>query len=189
MTRTHLWLAGIAIAAISLGPIVPAAFAQKAVTQGDAVTATFTITAIDFKGRLVTLKDKDGYEETIFAGPDVQRFDALKVGDKVTFRYYESIVYQIHKAGSTPAPTGDTTAVTRTEGTKPGGTLSRSMTATVTIEAIDPKVPSVTIKKDDGSRASFKVDARKNLEGLKAGDRVQITYTQALAISVQTPGK
>ena len=29
----------------------------------------------------------------------------------------------------------------------------------------------------------------KNLEGVKVGDQVQITYTQALAISVQAPGK
>jgi hypothetical protein len=33
------------------------------------------------------------------AGPEAQRFDALKVGDKVTFRYYESIVYAITKVG------------------------------------------------------------------------------------------
>jgi Cu/Ag efflux protein CusF len=62
------------------------------------------------------------------------------------------------------------------------------MTATVTITAIDMSVPSVTIKKDDGSVTSFKVEEKKNLEGFKVGDRVQITYTQALAISVE-PGK
>jgi Cu/Ag efflux protein CusF len=62
------------------------------------------------------------------------------------------------------------------------------LTATVTIQAIDMKIPSVTIKMDDGTVSSFKVEDKKNLEGVKVGDRVQITYTQALAISV-APGK
>jgi Cu/Ag efflux protein CusF len=34
---------------------------------------------------------------------------------------------------------------------------------------------------------SFKVADKKNLEGVKVGDQVQITYTQALAVSVTPP--
>ena len=158
---------------------------KPAMTQGEAITESFTITAIDFKNRLITLKDKEGLSETIVAGPEVQRFDALKVGDVVTFRYYESLVTQIVKPGATAQAPTDKSAVVRTEGTKPGATLSRQMTATVTIEALDLKLSSVTIKQDDGSRSSFKVENPKNLQGLKPGDRVQITYTMALAVSVQ----
>jgi Cu/Ag efflux protein CusF len=36
---------------------------------------------------------------------------------------------------------------------------------------------------------SFKIEDKKNLEGVKTGDKVQITYTQALAISVEAPKK
>ena len=35
---------------------------------------------------------------------------------------------------------------------------------------------------------SFKVENAKNLEGYKVGDKIEVTYTQALAVSV-TPGK
>ncbi len=62
------------------------------------------------------------------------------------------------------------------------------MTATVTIHAIDLEIPSVSVKTEDGSLSSFKVEDKKNLEGFKVGDRVLITYTRALAISVE-PGK
>jgi hypothetical protein len=55
----------------------------------------------------------------------------------------------------------------------------------VTVNAIDMKVPSVTITAADGRRMSFRVENPKNLAGVKVGDKVQITYTQALAISVQ----
>lgn len=162
--------------------------AQKAVSQGASVTATAVIQAIDSSTRMVTVKNADGSLETIFCGPDVKRFDALKVGDKVTVRYYESLVYAIQKPGDTP-PVPNTTAVTRTSGEKPGGTIAHQMTATVTVREIDSKVPSITITTEAGDRMSFKVEDRKNLQGLKAGDKVQITYTEAFAISVEAPKK
>ena len=59
----------------------------------------------------------------------------------------------------------------------------------VTIQAIDETVPSVTVKTEDGRKMSVKVEDKKNLEGVKVGDKVQITYTRALAISVEAPKK
>jgi Cu/Ag efflux protein CusF len=171
----------VGIAGLVASP-VPAG-AQKPVTQGAQITETFTIDAIDYKSRLVTLRDAKGETETIYCGPEVERFNALKVGDKVTFRYYESVVYAIQKPGDKPASGG--AAIVRTPGERPGGTISQQMTATVTINAIDVKVPSVTITTEDGRKMSFKVENPKNLEEVKAGDKVQITYTQALAISVK----
>ncbi|RPH61362.1 MAG: hypothetical protein EHM89_07370 [Acidobacteria bacterium] len=160
--------------------------AQKTVTQGAEISETVTIEAIDYKARLVTLKDSDGFSDTVYAGPEVKRFNELKVGDKVTFRYYESVVYQIRKPGAQAAakPT-ETAGIVRSEGAKPGATVSQQKNATVTIDAVDMAVPSVSIRTDDGRKMSFRVDNKKNLEGVKAGDRVEITYTQALAISVQ----
>jgi Cu/Ag efflux protein CusF len=164
-------------------PVV--AFAQKALTQGDTVEMTAQIVAIDKEARMVTLQDEDGDTQDIFCGPEVKRFDELKVGDKVTFRYYESLVSSIRKPGSAaPAPSGDPTLV-RGTGARPGGTLSQQLTAAVTITAIDMKVPSVTVKTDDGRTLSFKVDDKKNLKGVNVGDVVDITYTEALAISVK----
>ena len=161
------------------------ALAQKAVTDGDIVEMTAEIVAIDHDARLITLEDADGESETIFAGPEVKRFDDLNVGDKVTFRYYESIVSQIRKPGeSAPAPSGDPTLV-RGKGPKPSAKLSQQTTATVTITALGSKVPSVTVKTEDGRTMSFKVEDKKNLEGVKVGDRVDITYTAAIMITVK----
>lgn len=162
------------------------AWAQKPVSQTDAVELTTKIEAIDHTKRLITLKDKDGVMETIKCGPEVKRFDELKVGDTVTFRYQESIAYSIRKPGQPsglPANTGP--AVTRSTGPKPGGTLAQQETATVTIKAIDPKAPSVTVLTEDGRTASFKVEDKKNLKDVKVGDKVEITYTEAIMISVK----
>jgi hypothetical protein len=158
--------------------------AQKPVNVGDAVTESFTIEAIDRSLRIVTLKDKEGTLEEIYCGPEVTRFDALKVGDRVTFRYYESVASAIRRPGTAPRPT-ESAGITRTPGDRPGGTVAAQQTATVTIQAIDPKVPSVTVKSDKGRVLSFRVQDAKNLEGYKVGDTVEVTYTQALAVSVE----
>lgn len=165
-----------------------AAWAQKPVSVSDMVTETFTIEAINSTTRVVTLKDKQGNLEELFCGPEVQRFDALKVGDTVTFRYYESVVSALRRPGAAARP-AESGGVTRTPGARPGGTISSQVTATVTIQAIDPKVPSVTVKSDKGQQMSFRVENAKNLEGYKVGDTVEITYTQALAVSVEPAKK
>jgi Cu/Ag efflux protein CusF len=185
MTRRILILSLFALAAAGA---FTTALAQKPVSQGAAIVETAVIVAIDSTNRLITLKDEAGETDTIYAPPEMQRFGELKVGDKVTFRYYESVVYAIQKPGATPPGDGGA-AITRGTGPKPGGTIARQLTAVVTVKAIDPKVPAVTITTDDGSVMSFKIEDKKNLEGVKTGDKVQITYTQALAISVEAPKK
>jgi Cu/Ag efflux protein CusF len=176
-----------ALAGAAFLAVLPATLlAQKPVMQGDVVEVTSTIEAIDKSGRLITLKGPDGNMDTVYAGPEVQRFDELKVGDKVTFRYYDSLVFQIRKPGeaTTPRPEGET-AVVRSKGPKPGATVSEQLTATVKVKAIDTKVPSVTVESEDGRTLSFKVDDKKNLKGVSVGDKVEITYTSAVMITVK----
>jgi hypothetical protein len=188
MIRAARLLACLALGALAVALVVPAASAGQTKSQSAAVTATFTIVAIDQTTRLVTLKDKDGYVDSVYAGPEVQRFSELKVGDTVTFTYYESVVYQIRSLRAAEAPGSAETNVVRNTGPRPGGTMSRQLTATVTVLGIDLTVPSVKFKAEDGSITNFKVEDKKALASVKVGDRVQITYTEALAVSV-APGK
>ena len=170
----------VAVAALFVASVAIAA--QKPVTVAETTTKTATIVAIDKTARVVTLQGKEGLTVDVLCGPEVQRFDALKVGDTVTFRYYESLVTSIRRPGAAKAPAS--AAVTRAPGAAPGGTVSQQMTAVVTLEAVDPKVPSVAVKTQNGHRMSFKVENAKNLEGYKAGDQVELVYTQALAVTV-----
>jgi len=145
------------------------------------------VETIDQAKRVVNIKTATGEFVAIDVPEGAKRFNEIKVGDKVTFRYHESLVTAIHKPGTTkPA---DSAAITRTPGARPGGTISQQMTAVVTLEAIDAKVPSVTIRTAGGRRMSFKIEHAKNLEGYKAGDKVEITYTEAVAVSVAAAGK
>ena len=55
----------------------------------------------------------------------------------------------------------------------------------MTVKAVDPAVPSITVTTDDGRTVSRKVEDKKNIEGVKPGDKIDITYTQALLTSVE----
>lgn len=179
MTRSLIL--GLA-AALVVGSV---AQAEQTVTKSDSVTATATIQAIDKANRLVTLKDETGAEDTMQVGPAMKRFDELKVGDKVKVQYYESLVLQVRKPGDAVKTAGDTAKLSPGTGASPAATLSRQQTTTVEVMAIDQKLPSITVKTADGRTVTRKVENRKNLEGVKVGDKIDITYTQAALMSVE----
>lgn len=184
----------VAVLAILFACTVPIAAGQPrpqdragspgSVTQSVSQELTATIEAIDHDTRGITLKDKDGVVQTIVAGPEVKRFKELRVGDTVTLRYDESVVYRIRKAGEAPLPASDS-AVVAGKGARPGGSRTQQQTVAVTIKAIDPAAPSITVETGDGRTTSFRVRDTNALGQVKVGDKVEVTLTQALIISVR----
>jgi Cu/Ag efflux protein CusF len=175
-----------AIMTIALCTAVAAvAWAQAPVTKTASVTTTATIQAIDSTARLVTLRDEKGQEDTYAIGPEMKRFDELKVGDKVKMTYYESLVLAVRKPGDKGAAAAIDAGVTRSKGATPGMTAAVQDKMTVTVKAIDPAIPSVTVTTPDGRTVTRKVENKKNIEGLKVGDQIDITYTRALLANIE----
>jgi hypothetical protein len=160
------------------------AVAQVKTIPGEMVTSTATIEAIEKGTRTLTIKNDKGIYETMKVGADITRFDALKVGDRITVRYYDNVVVRLKKPGEA-AINLDTAGLTKTPGAKPGGTLSTQTTLTVTVTAIDPTLPSITVKGPNGYVYSRRVEDKKALAQVKVGDQLDITWTEALAISVE----
>ncbi len=181
MKRT-LSLAALFVASL-MTATAASAQAPAPVTQSATTEVTGTITAIDATNRIVNVSFPDGTSQAVQAGPAITRFDSLKVGDKVTFKETASMVYAISTPGAAAAP--DTQVVQAMPGAKPGGVVTKTQSTTVTVKAIDPSAPSVTILTADGRTMSFLVKDPKNLAGVKVGDKVNITYTQSLMISVK----
>ncbi len=159
---------------------------MKPVSKGDVITVKTTIEAIDRDARTVTLMDEHGSFETVYAGPEIKRFDELKVGDKVTFTYSESVAIRIRKPGD-PAPAASTgePVIAQGTGAKPSGSKTRQMTTEVILEEVDPKAKSITFAGQDGRSVSLRVEDRKMLENLHPGDKIEVTYTTALLIKVE----
>ena len=113
-----------------------------------------------------------------------ERFDQLKVGDKIRVTYYESLVFELRKPGDKTNPAADALAAGRVK-ERPGGALATQQTRTVTVKAVDPSVPSITVVTENGQTITRKIENKKNIEGVKAGDRIDITYSQALLVAAE----
>jgi hypothetical protein len=162
-----------------------AASAQSKTLQGETHTVTATIEAIDQSARTITVKDPDGIYETVEVPRAFARFPELKVGDKITARYYENVVVRVKKPGEAAVDV-DTSAFTRGDG-PPAGTLAAQRTVTVTITALDPKAKSITVSGPNNYKYSRRVKDDKVFKQLKVGDQLDMTWTNALLISADTP--
>jgi Cu/Ag efflux protein CusF len=182
----------VSVALLAALPVVAFAGAQskpdKQVTKQNQVTATATIRAIDPATRSVTLRAENGDEDTFTVGPEVKRFDQLKVGDTIRATYYESLVFQLRKPGAAAAPTGAVAAGGRLKDV-PGAMVGTQETKTVTVKAVDMNVPSITVVTADGRTLTRRIADKKNLEGVSPGDRIDITYTQGLVVAAEPPKK
>jgi hypothetical protein len=184
MKATHAFPILALLAALCIAS--PHAQDGKTVTKAGQISATATIQAIDSTARTVTLRNEKGEEDTFSVGPEVKRFNELKVGDKIKVTYYESLVFQLRKPGAPSSPSGDALAAGRAKATAPpGGAIAAQQTRTVTVKAVDPSVPSITVLTQDGRTVTRKIEDKKNIEGVQVGDKIDITYTQALMIGAE----
>lgn len=182
MTRASL------VVFASLLTAVGTAAAQTKVIEGESQTVTATVEAVDQGTRTVTLKLADGTYETIVAPASVQRFDAIKVGDTLTARYYDNIVLRVKKPGEKDVDTAKD-AITKTPGTSPGATAAVQRTITATIAAIDMAVPSITLIGPNNWKYSSRVQDINALKQVKVGDKLDITWTEALMVGFTTEPK
>jgi hypothetical protein len=156
----------------------------KVVKEMEAVM-TATVVAIDLQKRIVTLKGPEGEVRDIKVGEEAVNLPQVKVGDLVTVKFYESIAVEVIKPG-TAMGAGEKTAIVRAKpGEMPGGMVAKQVSVTAIITAIDKQKSTMTLKGPEGKLAVVKVQDPTNLEKVKVGDELMITYTEALAISVE----
>jgi Cu/Ag efflux protein CusF len=164
------------------------AAAAKPITKQNTVTKTFTITKIDQATRDVTLRAENGDEDTFTVGPGVTRFNQLKVGDTIKATYTEALVFEVRKPDAPAATTGTTIAGERYKNAV-GGAAGAAHTTTVTVKAIDMNAPSITVDTADGRTMTRRIQDKKNLEGVHVGDRIDITYSEAMIVTAEPAKK
>jgi Cu/Ag efflux protein CusF len=143
-----------------------------AAVKAQLITGTATIQKIDKTNGKLMLKDADGKTFELKASPDVN-LDKLHVGDRVNASYYQEIAVAINKhVQGTPKVVA--TTVQR------GGVTAQQSTLSARIVS--------GVRTADGKTHTLKVDdpdLQAQLSKIKPGDNMDITYTQAVAISVE----
>jgi hypothetical protein len=199
-TKTRWTLALALLTALSAAT----ALAQKPEAKGGAVvtsepgrasvvrTAELSaqVVGLDKATRTVTLKGPKGNVVDIVAGDEVRNFDQIKLGDFVVARYTESLTLELRK---TKVKAGDVTVreeVARAKpGERPAGAGVREVTAIADVIGVDPKKSTITLKGPRGNVVTLNVQNPDQFKVVKKGDQVEVTYTEALAVSVEPAPK
>ena len=172
--------AAIVCGALLLGA-AGTAQAQVKVIPGDKETVTATVEAVEQASRTVVIRTKNGELRTVQLGPNTQ-IGNIKVGDQVSATYYENIIIRKKPAGE---PDVDTLQAAAQRGNaKAGGSIGVQQAITATITAVDMNAPSISLSGPRGWSYSSKVQDKKALEQVKVGDKVDITWTEAVLVSV-----
>ncbi|HEY0551989.1 MAG TPA: hypothetical protein VGF13_20470 [Verrucomicrobiae bacterium] len=152
------------------------------------VSATATVQAVDVEKRELTLKGPLGNVETLTVDPAVKRLNEIKVGDEVTAKYYVSI------AGELREPTAEEKknplmivegAAKAPKSASPAAGGLRVIRVVATVEGLARPTRMVTLKGPRGNYMDVRARDVKRLEKLHLGDTVVVTFTEALAVSVE----
>ena len=162
---------------LSGGPA--SAQAPNAVTRE--TTTVATVDRIERSSRVLTAHSDDKVVHTLYVDPSVKAFDDLEVGDVVTVRYTESVVVQV-RPNAKLTELQDTTAAARKAG---DANIVQQQKRIVIFEDVDSQGLSVTYRTHDNQRGVYPVQNKELLKGLRRGDRIEITLTQARAVSIE----
>jgi Cu/Ag efflux protein CusF len=176
-----LSLVTLAVSAHAAGDGVPAMIAASQ------ATVQAQVTAIDLAARKVTLKAADGRLVTVPAGPEIKNLDKVKVGDTVAAQYSQALTIALKKGGGMREKEVSTDSARAAAGQKPGVAAMREVHFVADITKLDAKTGAMTVKGAEGRMFDLTIKDTAALKGFQAGDQVEGTYLQVLAIGVVPP--
>jgi Cu/Ag efflux protein CusF len=156
---------------------------------GVATTTTTTaarVAAIDPGSRRLDVLLADGRIMGLVAGSDVRRLDQVRVGDVIDVTFVESLVLELRKNGGATVARSEGTDMRRgPSGSAPSAVRQTDVTIIADVVAVDEALGTVTLR---GPKATMALRIRdpKQLALVKPGDQVQATYTEAVAVSIDT---
>ena len=170
------------------GTVVASEPGKAAIVRAAEISAQ--VVAIDKATRTVTLKGPQGHAVDIVAGDEVKNFDQIKLGDFVIARYAQALTLELRKTKvKAGEPTVTEGAVRAKPGERPAVAGAREVTAIADVIGVDPKKSTITLKGPRGNVVTLDVKNPDQFKVVKKGDQVEVTYTEALALSVEPAPK
>jgi len=169
-----------------------AANARMARKDAILVSLTASVEAIDQASREVTLKGPLGNTVTFTVDQRVKRLNEIKVGDHIRADYYISFAAELRKPTAeeekTPFVMLDA-AGKAPPGTSPAAGGLRRFKVVTTVEGLDRPTETVTVKGPRGNFLTARVADPARLTQMRIGETIIVTYTEALAISLEKAEK
>ena len=155
------------------------------------VEATATVTAVDMENKLVTIQGPEGNSTVVQVTEQVKNLPQVKIGDKVNIKYYRSAAAGIVKLGDDTELGTEVSAAAATAaaGEKPAGAFGIQLTRRGEVVFVDPYQQFISFRSPDRGLRKISLkdspDLQHYLHELKKGDIVEVTFTEAMAISLE----
>jgi len=179
---SRVWHPALAVLTVLLIAAAPAA-AQENRSTRNVMALTGTVERIDTFSRSLTVKASDGITHVIYVGPELEVFRELQRGDAIVVRIVESVILEA-TPGAKLTSLVDTTNDAKKAPDAAQGDVLQQIKAVVSIESIDLTTHVIVYKGADNRLVQRQVTDPRLLEGLKAGDVIEITYTRERAIDL-----
>ena len=180
-----------ALAVLSTTALLAACAPQppKPLAMSETVEASAIVEAIDYSTREVVLRDAQGRQTLVKAGPEVRNLAQVKKGDRVVVRFTEGFAAQVVKPGTgVTGVQAESSATRAAPGERPAATVGEQVRTTVKVYEVDPYANTIEVTGPRGYNRRLKVkdpQAIAFIRGLKKGDEVEVTFSEALALSVE----
>jgi len=155
------------------------------------VEVTAKVTAIDMPNRLVTIEGAEGNSAVIQVTEQVKNLPQVEIGDRVNIKYYRSAFVDVVKAGD-DAELGsavDAARISAPAGEKPAAAIGVELTRRAEVVFVDPYQKFISFRSPDRGLRKISLkdspDLQHYLNELKKGDIVEVTYTEAVAVSLE----
>ncbi|MEA2733032.1 MAG: hypothetical protein QOF70_7507 [Acetobacteraceae bacterium] len=149
-------------------PPKPLAAAVVVASEAQAV-----VESVDKQARQVLLHLPEDALLTLDVPPEVRSIDKLKPGDHVAVKYYDATV--IHLVKTDAAATGKSA---------PGTSANREIKGVRTVVAVDSSRGTITLADANNKVETLSVPDPTVLKTLKPGDHVDVTYREAIDVSL-----
>lgn len=144
------------------------------------------VVELDAAARTATLRGPGGRVVTVGVPADVKNFDQVKVGDTLLVRYVTAIAARLEPASASGIRerVESGAAGTAPAGSAPGAAGVRTVEVLATIQTIDRKARTVTLR---GVHRTVKVSVPDGIDmnRVKTGDEVRAVVTEAVVVAVE----
>ena len=155
-------------------------------TQTTTVTASAIVKGIDTANRTLILELPGDDVVEVVADERVRNFDQISLNDKVVVEYTQSLSLNLQKVRSNDTGISVGTAAAGAEpGVKPAAREGRIVQALADVVAVTPSQSTITLKGPQGRVFELLVSNPDHFKVVNAGDQVLVTYTEAVAVSVE----
>jgi hypothetical protein len=153
----------------------------------ETATGMVTMQSIDAAARTLVLKRADGLTATFKAGPEIRRFNQLKVGDQIMSTVTDNSTIFVLKEKLTPSAAASQAVVRTPEGASVGGIIVNAINIDAKVLDVDLDHRTVLLQYGPTQTRSVSVRPTVDLSQVAVNDTVLVRGTQTISIRVENP--